>query len=54
MSNFHEGYATSNENLYGGAAKISRALDYAFVWEDSPEGNDYWKGIYNEYKSNGQ
>lgn len=52
IANFDENYAVRNEQLYGGAATTSRALDYAFVWEDSPEGGEYWKKVYDGYRAN--
>ena len=51
VKNFDEKYAVNNENAYGGAATISRALEYAFCWENSSEGEEYWKKVYEEYKS---
>jgi hypothetical protein len=50
IENFNERYAIGCENFGGGAAKISKAIEYAFDWEDSPEGYDYWENIYKDFK----
>ncbi len=50
IHNFNEKIAINNEKLYGGAATISKALEYAFYWDESPEGNDYWEKIHAEHK----
>lgn len=51
LKNFNETWAINCENAYGGAASISRALYYAFDWDTTPEGGDYWNKIYEDYKS---
>ena len=54
INNFNEKYAINNENVYGGAATISKALEYAFYWDESPEGGEYWEKIHADYKAKKQ
>jgi hypothetical protein len=34
--------------IYSGAPKLSEALLTAFVWNDTPEGMEYWLKIYTD------
>lgn len=55
-----EGYDWADKALkntkgssYNNQISLSRSLSCAFVWEESPEGHDFWEKIYDGLTSKG-
>lgn len=45
-----EGYKGGTKFLNEKKENLSRVLGQAFIWDSTPQGQDYWKKLYKHYQ----
>ena len=48
LKNYNDYLAADPRNAYEPGC-MSRAIDFAFVWMDTKEGDSFWESVYNYY-----